>query len=131
MNDENNNGQGRGMPPLRTLRDGSLSSTIWPQDSVDGDRFFTSEIVRNWQDDHGKWHKSSSFSERDLPRLMALIETTQDVIRAQHFEMTPERVSEQSKQKAAYQQERRNVSPELRDESPRQQASPRIKNGQG
>ncbi len=106
---DSSNGNGKGAPPIRTVRDGNLSSSIWEHQRQDDDgMFYSAKIVRNWQDDKGQWHESSSFSENDLRRIPALAENTSDIIQAHRYtQELPDRVQQRAEQKASYQESRK------------------------
>lgn len=127
MSDPSESKEAKGTPPIRTLRDGSISSSIWAHPSqTEGEWFYTSKIVDNWQDGKGQWHESSSFSEHDLPRLKAIIQTTEDVIAAQRYaQKAPERLEAGAEQKAAYREDRAEGS------DIQQKPTRRMRNGQG
>ncbi|MEO1151121.1 MAG: hypothetical protein AAFW83_09055 [Pseudomonadota bacterium] len=65
--------------PVRTLRDGPLSSSVFMNKSEDK-QFPTATISRNWQDQDGNWHSSNSFSESQLKRVSDLALNTRDVM---------------------------------------------------
>ncbi|MEO1014110.1 MAG: hypothetical protein AAFX08_02865 [Pseudomonadota bacterium] len=66
-------------PPVRTLRDGALSASIWERQNGEGPSYST-KVVRKWRDDAGQFHESNSYSEYDLPRLADLARNASDVI---------------------------------------------------
>lgn len=130
----NGNGNGNGTPPLRTVRDGTLSASIWERQGEDGP-FYNTKIVRNWQDKDGQWHESSSFSEGDLRRLPDLARNSGDIIAAQRYQNAViERAQEPplpfaqpgedgGVQKAAYQQKRKGAKAEG-EQAPKQKLAP-------
>ena len=72
----------KGEAPLRAIRDGSLSSSIWPRQNDEGETFYTAKIVRNYRDNEGKFHETNSYSESDLRRLPDLARNTSDIMTA-------------------------------------------------
>lgn len=52
--------------PLRKLRIGSITATIWNNPTDTGKARHSISIVRNYKKDD-KWFETSSFSEEDLP----------------------------------------------------------------
>ncbi|MEO1242784.1 MAG: hypothetical protein AAFX54_12820 [Pseudomonadota bacterium] len=98
MNEEAVNGQEKGQAPLRTIRDGQLSSSVWETQGPDGP-FMTAKIVRNYRDTEGKFRETSSFSESDLRRLPDLARNTTDIMTAlRHDQQLARDVREQMRQ---------------------------------
>lgn len=125
MSDATDKDQSQSKAPFRTIRDGNISSSIWEKPSqTAGEFFYPSKIVRNWQDENGTWHESSSFSERDLSRLIGVAETTKDVIAARRFaHEAPARLEERAQLKQAYKDQRTEV--QSSQEQPAQQIKQR------
>lgn len=121
MSDPTDKDQADQHRPIRTVTDGNISSSIWENPSqVEGQVFYSSKIVRNWQDENGAWHESSSFSERDLNRVIGIAETTKDVIAARRYaQEAPARLEERAQQKQAYKDQRTEV--QSSQEQPAQQ----------
>ena len=57
--------------PIETLRDGSLSATIWKNESEKG-AFFSVQLTRVYEDQHGNLHDSNSFTGAELLRIANL-----------------------------------------------------------
>ena len=66
--------------PIRTIRDGAISSSIWEQQGEDGP-FYTAKVVRSYKDEaSGEWRESNSYSENDLRRLADVARNTSDIM---------------------------------------------------
>lgn len=66
-------------PPWAEYRSGKLKATVWENNS-DGGTFFSTVLVRIYQDDDGNWHESSSLNRDDLLRAANLLKRAFDAI---------------------------------------------------
>jgi hypothetical protein len=58
--------------PETTLRDGTLSATIWRNDGKNGSAFYSVQLNRRYQDQQGNWQDSDRFSGAELLRIARL-----------------------------------------------------------
>lgn len=58
--------------PETTLRDGTLSATIWKNQGKNGTPFYSVQLGRRYQDSHGTWKDSDRFSGAELLRIARL-----------------------------------------------------------
>ena len=65
--------------PETTLRDGTLSATIWKNSGEAGKIFYSVKIIRRYRDDAGNWHDSDSFTGSELLRIAHLATKTYDL----------------------------------------------------
>jgi len=65
--------------PTFTYRIGSLSATIWENQTNDR-TYYRTEIVRRYQDKDGNWQTSSSFGQDELLNVAKLAERAEEYI---------------------------------------------------
>ena len=65
--------------PALTLRDGSLSATIWGNRSDNGVRYSV-DLARNYLDEEDKWKSTSYLSNGEILRGARLLEKAYDAI---------------------------------------------------
>jgi hypothetical protein len=59
--------------PEKTFRIGSISATIWLNETEEGRRFYSTEIVRNYRDkETDEWKTSHSYLHDELPNVERL-----------------------------------------------------------
>ena len=106
MSDDQGNAPDKPQAPLRTIRDGALSSSVWERQSEDGP-FYTAKVVRSYKDEaSGEWRESNSYSENDLRKLANLARNTSDImVGLRHDrEMTREVVAQKETEQAQAQE---------------------------
>lgn len=99
-NDDTTNRQ----PPIQTLRDGTVSITLWER-QPGTKTFITASIRKDYQDRDGKWRESRSLGDTDLLKLQTLIPQAREEIkrwqeqqRSQSHEQKPEHAAVQDMQ---------------------------------
>lgn len=68
--------------PVFTYRLGSLSATIWQNETEKG-KYYRTEIARNYRDKDGNWHTSNQFSHDELLNVAKLAERAEEYIARQ------------------------------------------------
>ena len=67
--------------PVDRIRDGSLKATIWENEGPKG-TFYSVEFSRTYQDEHGQYKDSRSFSGAELLRISRLAVKAYDRVSA-------------------------------------------------
>jgi len=66
--------------PEKTFRIGRLSATIWLNEGNEGRKFYSVDIVRNYQDKEGNWKTTSSFMHDELLSVAMLAQRAEKFI---------------------------------------------------
>jgi hypothetical protein len=66
--------------PEQTYRIGRLSASIWLNESNEGTKFYSVEIVRNYKDKDGNWKTTSSFSHDELLNVAMLAQRAETFV---------------------------------------------------
>lgn len=53
--------------PVKKIRVGTLSATIWENTSSEGKKFPNIHLERSYKDKEGKWQQTKSLRQSDLP----------------------------------------------------------------
>jgi hypothetical protein len=67
--------------PEKTFRIGSVSATIWLNETDEGRRFYSTDLVRNYRDkETDEWKSSTSYSHDELLNVGKLAERAEEWI---------------------------------------------------
>ena len=111
-----------GERPIRTIKDGAISASVWERQSDDGPQY-SAKVVRKWRDEEGRFHESNNYSEYDLSRLADVARNTCDVILGlQHGrERSEAQAQDKAQSRDAYIEERQNQPRQQSPENARSQ----------
>ncbi len=79
------NGEGSNRP-WAELRSGMLKTTVWENESSGGNSFFTTQLVRIYQDQNDEWQETHGLGRDDLLRAANLLRRTFDAIESEEQE---------------------------------------------
>jgi len=65
--------------PIKTLRDGLITATLWKNHTDDG-AFYSVNLIRSYKDQDGEWNETPSFSGSDLLKASNLATRAYDFI---------------------------------------------------
>ncbi len=66
--------------PLNKFRIGLITVTVWKNLSEQGKSYYTTSIMRSYQDAEGEWKETNSFGHADLMNLNRLIDRAEAYI---------------------------------------------------